>query len=218
MVRSGLSGVVRVGLSGVTAVSAVLPLPLPAGGATAALPGPGGGTAAEPGLVPRVSGVVPAAAIRSLPVPPPGGVVAAVPGPCATGAAAAWGSFFDIITTTRITAAAASKPTAPSSTYSVLLLFRAPPEIGIITAGSAKVAVENTGRSSTEPIEPPERAAGALAPRYDDAIDRMSMRPEPSPPPCCAPPDGAEAACARGLSLAIAARLLSENSTEFSLR
>src|SRR5262245_37734702 len=90
----------------------------------------------------------------------------------------------------------------------------------MITAGSANVAVEKTGMSSTEPTAGPPLRAGAapLPPRYDDAIERMSIRPEPSPPPCWAPPPDDGAAAALGRSLAIAARLLSENSTEFSLR
>src|SRR5687768_8998133 len=55
----------------------------------------------------------------------------------------------------------------------------------------------------------------------------MSMRPEPSPPPCWAAPPPLLAALllgellladARGASLASAARLPSENKTEFSLR
>src|SRR6185503_6346755 len=72
-----------------------------------------------------------------------------------------------------------------------------------------------------------------LSPRYTCAMERMSMRPEPSP--CAIPalePLASEAedededdeeeeedeADARGESLASAARLLSENRTEFSLR
>src|SRR5688500_15667979 len=101
----------------------------------------------------------------------------------------------------------------------------------MITAGSANDAAENTGRSSMLPTV----LAGFLAapceppPRYADAIDRMSIRPEPSPPPCWAEPEDALAEDpplddddddddARGASLASAARLPSENRTEFSLR
>src|SRR5689334_19100522 len=103
----------------------------------------------------------------------------------------------------------------------------------MMTTGSLKVALENTGRSSIDPTcglarAPP--APLASAPRYADAIERMSMRPEPSPPPCCAAPpalgadddadddDADDAADARGASDASAARLPSENSTLFSLR
>src|SRR5262245_25354584 len=105
----------------------------------------------------------------------------------------------------------------------------------MITTGSLNDALENTGRSSTEPTDgfdlvPP------LSPRYADAIERMSIRPEPSPPPGGpAPPppppppaaadapadalaDALDDADARGASWAKAARLPSENSTLFSLR
>ena len=67
-----------------------------------------------------------------------------------------------------------------------------------------------------------------LPPRYAFAIERMSMRPEPSPPDePVACPAGAELLLLddddddeeeRGVSLASCARLFSENSTEFSLR
>jgi hypothetical protein len=63
----------------------------------------------------------------------------------------------------------------------------------MITAGSANDAVENTGRSSADPtLGPPAVGAPGLAPpRYALAIERMSMRPEPSPPPWLAAPDDA---------------------------
>src|SRR5262249_7165225 len=65
-------------------------------------------------------------------------------------------------------------------------------------------------------------AAPPVLPRYALAIERMSIRPEPSPPAAplawpgivAAPGAGAGA----GLLLASCARVLSENSTEFSLR
>src|SRR6185436_15869109 len=78
---------------------------------------------------------------------------------------------------------------------------------------------------SSEPM-PADAGLTALPlapPRYALAIERMSIRPEPSPPdgPVAAPAAAATGACAAaggGLSLASCARLLSENSTEFSLR
>ena len=81
-----------------------------------------------------------------------------------------------------ITAATARKPTDPIRMYIILLLF-CRPAVGTITAGSEKPPPPNTGRSSIDPID----AAGLAAPppefpRYAFAIERMSIRPEPSPP------------------------------------
>ena len=117
-----------------------------------------------------------------------------------------------------------------------LLLFAAEPPVGKSTAaGESKEEDENTGRSSAEPTLAPPMPGAAPPPFslwYRRAIERMSIRPEPSCPPAWAMPapppppppplgaaDGADdEAEARGVSLASAARLLSENKTEFSLR
>src|SRR5580704_7541189 len=118
-------------------------------------------------------------------------------------------------------ATTASRLTAPIIRYSSLL-SRPRPTDGTITAGSENPPPPNTGRSSIEPIA--DDVAGlpidAPPPMYALAIERISMRPEPSPPaaPVAWPElcdDGVEIA---GLSLASCARLLSENKTEFSLR
>ena len=67
-----------------------------------------------------------------------------------------------------------------------LVVRRAGAPVGTITAGSEKPPPPNTGRSSIEPIA--DAVAGLrgapppLPPRYALAIERMSMRPEPSPP------------------------------------
>src|SRR5262245_58600914 len=105
---------------------------------------------------------------------------------------------------------------------SLLLLEALLRTIGTITAGSPKPVVENTGRSAAEPSEAEADLALPLSgARYALAIERMSIRPEPSPPPCWALPteeDSELDACGRGPSVASWARLLSENRTEFSPR
>src|SRR4051794_18341138 len=124
--------------------------------------------------------------------------------------------------TTMMIATRASRPTAPIISMSILL-FAAGRAVGTITAGSEKPPPPNTGRSSIEPIadEVDGLTAPAPPPRYALAIERMSIRPEPSPPAAPLPWPAIVDDCdggGAGLSLASCARLLSENSTEFSLR
>src|SRR5690606_16554004 len=125
---------------------------------------------------------------------------------------------------TRMTAAITRTPMSPTSAIR-RRLFTAGCAVGKRTGEAASNEVWlNTGRSSTEPTD--FDGACLLSPRQTCAIERMSIRPEPS---FCAMPElepeaseddeeeeaGAEE---RGESLASAARLLSENRTEFSLR
>ncbi len=81
-------------------------------------------------------------------------------------------------------ATTASRPTAAIIMYIILLLALLR-TVGTITAGSENPPPPNTGRSSIEPIADAVCGLPSAAPpppRYALAIERMSIRPEPSPP------------------------------------